>query len=70
VASKRRADGTSTTADASGTTDGRNAAPRFLEVAAALTADPTVEATDGGIPGPFDTMPTLENPPERVDPAN
>lgn len=38
----------------------------FLKTTAALAAVPSVEATAGGIPAPFDAMPTLEDPPERV----
>jgi hypothetical protein len=38
----------------------------FLKTTAALAAIPSVEATTGGIPAPFDAMPTLEDPPERV----
>jgi hypothetical protein len=38
----------------------------FLKTTAALATVPSIEATTGGIPAPFDAMPTLEDPPERV----
>lgn len=38
----------------------------FLKTTAALAAVPSVEAAEGGIPAPFDAMPTLEDAPKRV----
>lgn len=37
----------------------------FLKTTAALAAAPAVEAADGGLPAPFDAMPTIDDPTDQ-----